>query len=226
MREIEVRIEQHGAAADASPAASLEDLYQLSQQLETIWADPASSVRLKKRMVRTLIEEVLVDVDSSASELVLNLHWKGGTHTELRLPRRRRGQCSTQTSRELIEDVGVLARICGDDLIAGILDRNGHLTGRGNRWTRERVTALRSHHSIPCYRREQQQQPWMNLTDAAALLDVSPRTLRLAIDRGDISADHPFADGPWIISRDVMEGESAQALKRRVSQGTRRTRST
>ena len=40
VREIEVRIEQHGAAADASPAASLEDLYQLSQQLETIWTDP------------------------------------------------------------------------------------------------------------------------------------------------------------------------------------------
>jgi DNA invertase Pin-like site-specific DNA recombinase len=223
VREIEVRIEQHGAAADANPAASMEELYQLSQQLETIWTDPATSVRLKKRIVRTLIEEVLVDVDSVASELVLTLHWKGGAHTELRLPRRRRGQCRTQTSRELIEAVEVLARICSDDLIAGILNRNGHLTGRGNRWTRERVTALRSHHRIPCNKPDEQQpQPWMNLTDAAALLDVSPRTLRLAIDRGDISADHPFADGPWVISRDVMQGESAQALKRRVSRGTRR----
>lgn len=223
VREIELRIEQHGAAADATPAASMEELYKLSQQLETIWTDPTTSVRLKKRIVRTLIEEVLVDVDSAASELVLTLHWKGGAHTELRLPRRRRGQCSTQTSRELIEAVGVLARICSDDLIAGILNRNGHLTGRGNRWTRERVTALRSHHRIPCNKRDEHQpQPWMNLTDAAALLDVSPRTLRLAIDRGDIPADHPFADGPWIISRDVMEDESAQALKRRVSQGARR----
>jgi Recombinase len=222
VREIEVRIEQHVAAADASPAASLEDLNQLSQQLETIWTDPATSVRLKKRIIRTLIEEVLVDVDSSASELALTLHWKGGTHTELRLPRRRRGQCSTQTSRELIDAVGVLARICSDDLIAGILNRNGHLTGRGNRWTRERVTTLRSHHRIPCCPRDQQPGPWMNLTDAAALLDVSPRTLRLAIDRGDILADHPFAEGPWVISRDVLEGEPAQALQRRVSQGTRR----
>ena len=191
--------------------------------METIWTDPATSVRLKKRIVRTLIEEVLVDVDSSASELILTLHWKGGAHTELRLPRRRRGQCSTQTSRELIEAVGVLARICSDDLIAGILNRNGHLTGRGNRWTRERVTALRSHHRIPCFKRDEQpQRPWMNLTDAAALLDVSPRTLRLAIDRGDISADHPFADGPWVISRDALEGESAQALKRRVAREARR----
>jgi DNA invertase Pin-like site-specific DNA recombinase len=223
VREIEVRIEQHGDAVKLGPAASLEDFHQLSQQLETIWTDPATSMRLKKRIVRTLIEEVLVDVDSSAGELILTLHWNGGAHTELRLPRRRRGQCSTQTSRELIEAVGVLARICSDDLIAGILNRNGHLTGRGNRWTRERVTALRSHHRVPCYKPEEQQPgAWMNLTDAAALLGISPRTLRLAIDRRDISADHPFADGPWIISRDVLEGESAQALKRRVTRGTRR----
>jgi hypothetical protein len=31
-------------------------------------------VRLKKRIVRTLIEEVLVDVDGSAAELILTLH--------------------------------------------------------------------------------------------------------------------------------------------------------
>ena len=61
------------------------------------------------------------------------LHWKGGVHTELRLRRRRHGQCSTQTSRELIEGVPVLARISGDDLMAGVLNRNSHPTGRGNR---------------------------------------------------------------------------------------------
>ncbi|MFZ0864991.1 MAG: hypothetical protein WCA27_19285 [Candidatus Sulfotelmatobacter sp.] len=86
VREIEVRIEQHDAAVAPGPAASLEDFYQLYQQVETIWTDPDTSVRLKKRIVRTLIEEVLVDVDSSAGELILTLHWKGGAHTELRLP--------------------------------------------------------------------------------------------------------------------------------------------
>ena len=42
--------------------------------------------------------------------------------------------------------------IANDDLIAGILNRNKLVTGNGNRWTRERVTALRSHHRIPVYR--------------------------------------------------------------------------
>jgi DNA invertase Pin-like site-specific DNA recombinase len=223
VRDIETRIEQHAAEIDQGPVVTREDFHQLASQLESIWTDPATSARLKKRIVRTLIEEVLVDVDSSAGELILTLHWKGGVHTELRLPRRRRGQCATQTSRELIEAVTVLARICSDDLIAGVLNRNGHLTGRGNRWTRERVTALRSHHRIPCYKPDaQQQQPWLNLTDAAALLEVSPRTLRLAIDRCEIPADHPFADGPWVIGRDVLESKAAQILKQRVRMGPRR----
>ncbi len=215
VRDIETRIEQHAAEIDQGPVVTGEDFHQLASQLESIWTDPATSARLKKRIVRTLIEEVLVDVDSSDGELILTLHWKGGVHTELRLPRRRRGQCSTQTSRELIEAITVLACISSDNIIASVLNRNGHLTGRGNRWTRERVTALRSHHRIPCYQPDEQ-HPWINLTEAAALLDISPRTLRLAIDRGDIPADHPFADGPWVISRDILEREAAQTLKLRV----------
>jgi DNA invertase Pin-like site-specific DNA recombinase len=215
LQAIEGRIEQHRAAIDQAPATSGEDLHQLANQLESIWTDPATSARLKKRIVRTLIEEVLVDIDSSQAELILTLHWKGGVHTELHLPRRRRGQCSTQTSRELIDAITVLARIASDDMIASVLNRNGHLTGRGNRWTRERVTALRSHHRIPCHKPDEQ-QPWINLTDAAALLDISPRTLRLAIDRGEILADHPFADGPWVISRNIVESEDARTLKLRA----------
>lgn len=34
---------------------------------------------------------------------------------------------------------------CNDDLIAGVLNRNGHKTGRGCRWQKSRVIALRSH---------------------------------------------------------------------------------
>jgi len=61
-------------------------------------------------------------------------------HTEIRLPRRRRGQ-RTSTSADVIAAVRQLMLIANDDLIAGILNRNGLVTGHGNRWTRERVTS-------------------------------------------------------------------------------------
>jgi hypothetical protein len=109
------------------------------------------------------------------------VHWKGGVHTELRLPRRRRGQNSAHTSKAIIDTVRVLTRICPDEVIAGVLNRNGLLTGRGNRWTQERVSALRSHHAIPCYDADKcEAEGWMNLTEAANSLGVNARTLRLA----------------------------------------------
>ena len=41
---------------------------------------------------KNLIHEAVADIDDSAAEIVLTLHWVGGTHTEHRPPRRRRGQ--------------------------------------------------------------------------------------------------------------------------------------
>ena len=98
-----------------------------------------------------MIQEVVADIDAEAGEIVLLIHWMGGVHTELRLPRRRRGQRNS-TSPDIIAAVRQLVLIANDDLIAGILNRNGLTTGHGNRWTRERVTALRSHHKIPVHR--------------------------------------------------------------------------
>ena len=99
--------------------------------------------------MRSLIHEIVVDVDAAAAEVVLVIHWIGGVHTEVRVPRRRRGQNSTHTAPETLDAVRALARICSDAMIANVLNRNGRRTGRGNFWTRERVTALRSHHAIP-----------------------------------------------------------------------------
>jgi hypothetical protein len=119
----------------------------------------------------------------------------GGVHSERRLWRRRRGQRDGK-SRETIEAVRALARICDDRLIAGLLNRNKLRTGAGNWWTCERVTFLRSQCAIPAHRRYiQEAEGWMNLTQAARSLAVSPKFLRLAAERGEIQAEHPLADG-------------------------------
>ena len=69
----------------------------------------------------------------------------------MRLPKRRRGQRNS-TSADIIAAVRQLVLIANDDLIAGILNRNGLVTGNGNRWTRERVTSMRSHYRIPVFK--------------------------------------------------------------------------
>ena len=221
-QEIDARIAHHmaGLGATQQPAPTREEFAELATRLEAVWHDPGTDVRLKKRIVRTLLQEVVVEVDSAGGTITLVLHWTGGVHTELRVPRRRRGQHRGQTSTAIVEAVTSLARICPDELIAGILNRNGLQTGRGNRWTQERVTALRSHHHIACYSRETRlAEGWLNLTEAAALVGLSPKTLRLAVERGEITAEHPLSEGPWIFHRSALGTDAARVLVQRVQQG-------
>ncbi|MGA2843314.1 MAG: recombinase family protein [Steroidobacteraceae bacterium] len=217
MAEIEGKIAAHDAAKVA-PVVDPASLATLAVDLKTVWTAPSTDARLKKRIVRTVIHEVIADIDQEAAEIVLVVHWIGGVHSEIRLPRRRRGQRSS-TSADVIAAVRQLVLIANDDLIAGILNKNGLVTGYGNRWTRERVTSLRSHHRIPVYKpADDGIEPWLNLSKAAQLLHVAPRTLRLAAEAGEIESIHPLPDGPWIFSRAVLSSSPARAITERARQ--------
>jgi len=221
VQQLEIRIE---VVRERQVAPATREQFQtLVGDLEAVWSHPATDARLKKRIVRTLIEELVVDVaDGQAAEIIAVIHWKGGVHTELRIPRRRRGYSRAHTPREIVDAVRVLVRICSDDTIAGALTRSGLITGMGNRWTRERVTSLRSHHGIPSYSAERRRaEGWLTLTEAAEQLHMSGITLRLAIERGDIEAEHPLAHGPWVINSRALETEKAVRLAQRI-RGQRR----
>ena len=176
--EVESKIAAHDAATPTRRRIDPASLATLAADLKTVWSAPTTDARLKKRIVRTVIQEVVADIDDEAAEIVLVVHWIGGVHSEMRLPRRRRGQRNS-TSADIIAAVRQLVLIANDDLIAGILNRNGLVTGHGNRWTRERVTSLRSHHRIPVHRpADDGVEPWLNLSKAARLLHIAPKTLQ------------------------------------------------
>jgi hypothetical protein len=80
------------------------------------------------------------------------------------------------------------------------------------------VTALRSHHGIARYIPEQRaEQPWLNLTEAARVLGVSARTLRIAAQQGEILAEHPLPDGPWVFTRHALNTAAASGFLTRVA---------
>jgi DNA invertase Pin-like site-specific DNA recombinase len=211
--EVEARIAAHDRATPPrSDDLSTQCFTTLAGELRAVWSAPTTDGRLRKRIVRTVIQEVIADIDDAAGQVILLIHWTGGVHTELRVTRRRPGQ-STRTAPDIIAAVSQLVAIADDEEIAGILNRNKLPTGLGNRWTRERVTALRSHHKIPVHRSAADgNDPWLNLSDAAAYLHVNPKTLRLAVKYGQIEALHPLPDGPWLFSRAILDGAPAKAL--------------
>ena len=210
--EVEKRIAQHDANAPAPPDAQPFSFGCLADNLSAVWAAPTTDYRLKKLIVRAVIEEAVADLDDETSEIVLVLHWAGGAHTEHRLPKRRRGQRNS-APQSTVEAVRVFALIAKDDFIAAFLNRNGLKTGNGNRWTRERVTSFRTTYKIPVFRRaESGQEPWLNLRDGVALVGIAARTLRIAAERRKIDALHSLSDGPWLFRRTDLEGAKGQAI--------------
>src|SRR5467141_751452 len=215
--EVEAKTAAHDTAM---PVAAVDPLAlgRLASNLKTVWSAPTTDARLKKRIVRTVIQEVVADIDDAAAEIVLVVHWIGGVHSEMRLPKRRRGQRNS-TSADVIAAVRQFVLIANDNLIAGILNRNGLQTGNGNRWTRERVTSMRSNYRIPVFNpSEDGVQPWLNLSKAAKLLGIAPKTLRRAGEAGEIEALHPLPDGPWIFARAALTTSAAQSLTERARQ--------
>ncbi|MER9275107.1 hypothetical protein [Mesorhizobium sp. M0643] len=48
---------------------------RVAADLKAVWAAPTTDARLKKRIVRAVIREVVADIDEEASEIVLLIHW-------------------------------------------------------------------------------------------------------------------------------------------------------
>ena len=115
----------------------------------------------------------------------------------------------------------VLARQLPDKAIAPVLNRAGKTTGRGNGWTQSRVCSLRNHNAIPTYREgERQERGEVTLDEAAAILSVSPSTVRRLINDGQLSANQLCKGAPWIIRAvdlersDVKRAAAARRLRR------------
>jgi len=208
----------------ASPATELtladrERLMALGADLERAWTSAGVTSETKKRIVRTLIDEIIVRVEDNALNLVIR--WHGGDHSALKVKKNRSGQHRWSAEGETIDLVRVLARQMPDKAIAPVLNRAGKTTGRGNGWTQSRVCSLRSHNAIPTYREgERQERGEVTLDEAAAILAVSPSTVRRLINDGQLSANQLCKGAPWIIRAvdlersDVKRAAAARRLRR------------
>jgi hypothetical protein len=216
VHELQVRIEE--ARSDArQPGLDVTDLVSLGADVVSIWHAPTTDVRLKKRIVRTLIEEIVAD--TTEREVSLVVHWKGGIHTELAVLRRRRGYKRTQTSPEVVDAVRVLARVSSDELIARALNASGVKTARANLWTRELVRSFRCKHQIAVYAVTATEE-WVTLARAAELAGVADLTLRRAIERGVVTALRPVSRGPWVLSKqELLRPETLERLTKKRRRG-------
>jgi hypothetical protein len=62
---------------------------RIGHDVRRLWDHPKSPPEFKKRVLRTVLKEIIASSDGDTVRLVL--HWQGGDHTELTLQKTRRG---------------------------------------------------------------------------------------------------------------------------------------
>ncbi len=220
VRELEDRVEQAQAESVNAPVINRDDLLALAEDLTGVWESPSSNSSLKQRIIRILIEEIVADVDEQAREVVLVMHWVGGRHSELRVPKLKSGHHSNCTQVEAVDIVRQMASSYKDEEIALTLNRLRLKTGVGNSWSEKRVRSLRSHLNLPAYRVGQQDSR-LNLRQAAERLGVSPTVVRRLVADKVLPATQVVPGAPWEIDAKVVALpeviHAATALKNRDS---------
>ncbi len=117
---------------EQTSALSAEDrarLMTLGKDLAKAWNSPGVSVETRKKIIRLLVKEIIVDVVDDTLALVI--HWQGGDHTEMTVKKNKVGQTRWTTDTGVVDLVQVLARQLPDKAIAAILNRSGKTTAHG-----------------------------------------------------------------------------------------------
>jgi hypothetical protein len=180
-------------------------IYQLAENLPHVWQHPKTDTRIKKRILKTLITEIMVDI-SPDNYFVISVHWAGGKHTQYRLKRRKAGERVNYLMPETEDIVRRLAEIASDQEIARVLNKLKCKTASGKSWNSGRVTVFRRKHQIPVFKQDEYDKKGLvNLSQAAELLKVYPTTVKRLIKAKIIEAKQVVRHSPWIIDKEQLQ---------------------
>jgi hypothetical protein len=127
---LEIRLATMRESQVALTEEDRQQLVMLGRDLDFVWDHPQCPVHLKKRILRTVVQEIIVSEDEDALSILMTVHWFGGGHTNLEANRRRQGQHDNGNTREVVTLVNELAAVCNDAGIFAILNRLGYRTGQ------------------------------------------------------------------------------------------------
>jgi excisionase family DNA binding protein len=192
-------------------------LMALGADLASAWHHPGATAETRKRLLRTAIMEIVARLQDDCIELVI--HWRGGDHTQLSVPKNRPGRHRWSTASSVEELIRALARQQTDSAIAATLNRCSLRTTKGNTWTEARVRSFRNAHHIPVHRPgEMAERGELSLEETADRLKVSKMTILRLIGSGTIQAHQACKGAPWAIPKAQLAELALSASGRPVTE--------
>ncbi len=186
--------------ADSHQALSAHECAEFAHyahDIAALWQASSTSARDKKRIVRCLVENVVVTQEAM---LQAKVHWSGGEVTTIELPKGRVGIHRYVTDPDIVEQVRSLAEQFADDQIATILHHRGLRTSKGLTFRAQHVTNLRRCYAIVGHTRATLETEHVySARQATQILGVTQRTVERWLATGQLRGTQLTKGAPWRI---------------------------
>jgi DNA invertase Pin-like site-specific DNA recombinase/predicted DNA-binding transcriptional regulator AlpA len=179
----------------------LKAIQRLGSDIRQVWDATTTTDRDRKELLRTLLEEVVLNLKRAEGRANLTLRWRGGAITLLDIPAPRFKPMGPRTDEDTLSLLPRLATLYPDEVIAGILNRQGRKTATGERFTANQVGSLRRYRDIPRF-----QPPTtppngelVSIRKAAQILGMNTSSIHRWLADGFIAGEQITPGAPWQI---------------------------
>ncbi|HTF64475.1 MAG TPA: recombinase family protein [Edaphobacter sp.] len=179
----------------------LKRIQMLGSDIRQVWTAPAITDRDRKELLRTLLEEVILNLKRAEGHAHLTLRWRGGAITVLDVPVPRFKPMGPRTDEDTISLLRRLAALYPDEVIAGILNRQDRKTATGERFTANQVGSLRRYRNIPRFQpsAEPPTGELVSIRKAAHILGMNTSSIHRWLADGFIAGEQVTPGAPWQI---------------------------
>jgi DNA invertase Pin-like site-specific DNA recombinase len=193
-----------------------QQLMKMGSCFQQVWQSDRCPTELKKKIIRTVMEEIVVRLDDSTQMLHFVIHWKGGCHTEFQMEKPRSG-VGKATDIEDVELIRKMADRYDDGEIARVLNKLNRRTGKGLSWSQSRVADVRKKRGIAnAINLKTRGQEILSLAQAANHCRVSDTTIRKLVEAKLLPMTQAAPWAPWEIQRADLDAEPVRGIVERL----------
>jgi DNA invertase Pin-like site-specific DNA recombinase len=121
----------------------------LARDFPRLWHAPSSRDKDRKQMLRLVIKDITVEKLAEPRQLSVHIRWNGGASTDLSVPLPPKAADRFRYPSAIVERVRELAHHLVDAQIADQLNRESHVSTKGQPYTRSKIRWIRWRHQIP-----------------------------------------------------------------------------
>lgn len=158
----------------------------LATDLPALWANPATPMRERKRLIRLLVTDATLT--KTGDQITAHVRLSGGQQHTLHVPRPLRAWEAHTTPPTTITLIDQLLNEHTYDQTVEILNSKGLTGGWGHPFTVVSLTQLCKHRGIPSHHQRLRAAGMLTLKEIAAQLGVTTQTIKVWQRRGDITS--------------------------------------